>query len=261
MIYSGKTDIGKIRTTNQDSFAVKSYSDDVLVAVVCDGMGGVRGGNVASETAIEHFMQSFEDKSVVDLDSLKKLDETEAYAALAHAVYDANEAVYNKAIGSAELSGMGTTLVACLIFGKRMYVANIGDSRIYIDNGKKLTQISEDHSYVQFLIDVGDITPEEAKTHPYRNRITRAVGIQPEVDCDYFTIDLNKYRDPLVLLCSDGLCGQAENEEMHRILNLPQKGDDAEQRLESASDMLIDTALEHGGPDNITVILISPNER
>ena len=262
MIYSGKTNIGKVRSTNQDSFAIKSFSDDVLVAVVCDGMGGVRGGNIASETAIEHFMRNFENGNVIDLKSSAQIDATRATAALAHAVYDANEAVYNKASTSPELSGMGTTLVACLIIGKRLYVANIGDSRLYVDFGKKLTQISEDHSYVQFLIDVGDITPEEAKTHPYRNRITRAVGIQPEVDCDFFTVELDKYPNAKILLCSDGLSGQAENNDVHKIINSTfKKNEDAQGRLDRSVDMLIDEALECGGPDNITVILISANEK
>ena len=263
MIYSGKTNVGKVRSTNQDSFAIKSFSHDVLVAVVCDGMGGVRGGNIASETAIEYFMKNFEDGDVADLNANPYIDATQAMAALAHAVYDANEAVYNKAISSSELNGMGTTLVACLLIGTRLYVANVGDSRLYVDFGKKLTQVTEDHSYVQFLVDVGDITPEEAKTHPYRNRITRAIGIQPEIDCDLFTVELDKYPDAKVLLCSDGLCGQVDNSVMHKIMKTVQsKKDDAQANLDHTVDMLIDEALESGGPDNITVILLSadPNQ-
>ncbi len=258
MIYCGKTNIGKVRATNQDSFAVKRYSDDVLLAVVCDGMGGVRGGNIASETAIELFMKSFENNSVVDLSKCDPIDQTQATAALAHAVYDANEAVYEKSLSQSELAGMGTTLVAALIVQNRLYVANIGDSRLYIDSNKKLIQISEDHSYVQFLIDVGDITPEEAKTHPYRNRITRAVGIQPEIDCDYFTVDLDKYPNAKILLCSDGLCGQVDNLVMHKIINKPiSRNDTAQAHTEKTVDKLIDEALKAGGPDNITVILVS----
>ncbi len=262
MIYSGKTNIGKVRSTNQDSFAVKSFSEDILLAVVCDGMGGVRGGNVASETAIELFMKSFENASVIDLNKISSIDATKATAALAHAVFDANEAVYNKSLTQSELTGMGTTLVAALIVKNKLYVANIGDSRLYIDSGKKLIQISEDHSYVQFLIDVGDITPEEAKTHPYRNRITRAIGIQPEIDCDYFTVDLDKYPGAKILLCSDGLCGQVDNLVMHKIINKPlSRKESAENKIERTVDKLIDEALEAGGPDNITAILISANEK
>lgn len=262
MIYCGKTNIGKVRATNQDSFAIKQYADDILLAVVCDGMGGVRGGNIASETAIELFMKSFENNSVIDLSNCAEIDSTQATAALAHAVFDANEAVYSKAMAQSELSGMGTTLVGALIIKNKLYVANIGDSRLYIDSGKKLIQISEDHSYVQFLIDVGDITPEEAKVHPYRNRITRAIGIQPEIDCDYFTVDLEKYPNYKILLCSDGLCGQVDNLVMHKIINKPlTRKETAENKLESTVDRLIEEALESGGPDNITAILISANNK
>ena len=258
MIYCGKTNIGKVRSTNQDSFAVKRLSDDILVAVVCDGMGGMRGGNIASETAISLFMQSFESSSVINLGNTKKIDDTRAMAALAHAVFDANEAVYDKSIKEPELAGMGTTLVAALIIKNKLYVANIGDSRLYIDSGKTLLQISEDHSYVQFLIDVGDITPEEAKTHPYRNRITRAVGIQPEIDCDYFTVDLNKYPNAKILLCSDGLCGQVDNLVMHKIISKPiSKKENADTHTEKTVDKLINEAMKAGGPDNITAILIN----
>jgi protein phosphatase len=261
MIYSGKTNVGKVRLTNQDSFAIKSYASDVIVAVVCDGMGGARGGNIASETAIEYFMKSFEGEELADLNKNPYIDATKAMSLLGHAVYNANEAVYNKAISSPELMGMGTTLVACLIIKDHMYVANVGDSRLYIDSGKKLSQITEDHSYVQFLVDVGDITPEEAKTHPYKNRITRAVGIQPDIDCDMFGVELDKYPDASVLLCSDGLCGQVEDTMMHKIIKAPGSKKDSEQtKLDCRVDKLIDAALENGGPDNITVILLLPNQ-
>lgn len=255
MIYSGKTHIGKVRTTNQDSFAVRQAADDFLIAVVCDGMGGARGGNVASETAIEHFLLSLEKYGITNEQTQKKPDEVSA--ALAQAVFEANEAVYTKAISSPEYNGMGTTLVACIASGNKLFIANIGDSRLYIDSGKKLTQISEDHSYVQFLIDVGDITPEEAKYHPYRNRITRAIGIQPEVDSDFFTLDLAKYPDSKILLCSDGLCGQVESKNLHKILNTSiLKGETEEAHCERIVDKLVEEALNEGGPDNITAVVI-----
>ncbi len=258
MIYSGKTNIGKVRLVNQDSFAIKSFANDVLVAVVCDGMGGVRGGNIASETAIEAFMKSLENTLLADLNKGSSIDATKAMTILAHAVYDANEAVYNKAIGSPELMGMGTTLVACMALGKRLYVTNVGDSRLYIDSGKKLSQITEDHSYVQFLVDVGDITPEEAKNHPYKNRITRAVGIQPSIDCDMFTVNLDP--DAKVLLCSDGLCGQVEDNVMHKLLKNGSKKDSIQKQLDKSVDLLIEEALDNGGPDNITVVLLSASD-
>ncbi len=258
MFYSGKTDIGKVRSTNQDSFAVKTYADSVLVAIVCDGMGGVQGGNVASETAVEHFFKSLESKNIINLDDGEKIPTEAIAAALGQAVADANTAVYKKATSNKELSGMGTTLTACVIVGNRLISANVGDSRLYIDAGKKITQITQDHSYVQFLVDVGDITPEEAKNHPYRNRITRAIGIQPDVDCDIFTEELDKYQNPKILLCSDGLCGQVEDTVMHKSINLARRrNEDGTARLDRLCSTLIDKALASGGPDNITAILIS----
>ncbi len=253
MIYSGKTHTGKVRATNQDSLAIKMFADNFLVAVVCDGMGGARAGNVASETAIEYFLKSFE-KSKVAEPSANKNDEAIS-AAFVSAVYDANEAVYKKAISSPEYIGMGTTLVACIIMDKKLYVANVGDSRLYMYSGKKLTQITEDHSYVQFLIDVGDITPEQAKHHPYRNRITRAIGVQPEVDGDYFKFDLEKYPDAKILLCSDGLCSQVESKQIQKILS-SLKADSTSLQYEKVTDKLINAALDAGGPDNITAIVI-----
>lgn len=257
MIYSGKTHIGKVRTTNQDSFAIKQVSDDLLIAVVCDGMGGARGGNIASETAIEHFLSSLA-KCGITADNPRRADAVPA--ALAGAVFEANEAVYNKSISNPEYNGMGTTLVACIITGTTVYIANIGDSRLYIDTQKKLTQISEDHSYVQFLIDVGDITPEEAKHHPYRNRITRAVGIQPETESDFFTLDLNKYPGGKILLCSDGLCGQVDSKVIHKILNSSRRKNESEdEHMNRICDKLVEAALNAGGPDNITAVVISAN--
>ncbi len=256
MIYYGLTDIGKVRQTNQDSYAIKKLSDDVLAAIVCDGMGGARGGNIASETAIRHFLKSLEDKNVIDPAREKSFSDEEITAALAHAVYDANEAVYRTAIENSELFGMGTTLVACIIHKNKLYAANVGDSRLYIDSGRKLTRISHDHSYVQFLIDVGDITPAEAKTHPYRNRITRAVGIQPDVDSDIFTVELEKYPKAKILLCSDGLCGLVDERDIHRILSAAKFGTDPESLCRSRAVSLKDAALKSGGTDNITVVLI-----
>lgn len=261
MIYSGKTDIGKVRTNNQDSFAIKRFSENTLVAIVCDGMGGARGGNIASETAVECFLKNFDDKSIIDLENPESITPDTAAAALAHAVFDANHAVYVKSISDSALSGMGTTLAACIIVGNTMYVANVGDSRLYVDSGKKLIQITQDHSYVQFLIDVGNITPDEAKNHPYRNRITRAIGIQPEVDCDIFTVNLAKYQNPKVLICSDGLCGQVEDTVMHEITASAYKGRTLKQdKLDNAVNALINAALDNGGPDNITAVLISVKE-
>lgn len=258
MFYSGKTDIGKVRSTNQDSFAIKSYSDDVLVAVVCDGMGGVQGGNIASETAVEYFFKSLESKSIINLEDGEKIPTNSLAAALGQAVTDANTAVYEKSLSDKEYSGMGTTLTACIIVGNRMFVSNVGDSRLYIDAGKKLTQITQDHSYVQFLVDVGDITPEEAKTHPYRNRITRAIGIQPDVECDIFTEELDKYQSPKILICSDGLCGQVDDPVMHKAISVARRrGEDEAAKLDRICSSLIDKALAAGGPDNITAILIS----
>lgn len=249
MIFCGKTDIGKKRTSNQDSFFT-GYLDknkNVFLAVLCDGMGGAAGGNIASTLAAGTFKASLYDK-------FKKMSDEEIPAdsfceqSLLCACKSANSALFKKALENDDLKGMGTTLVACLIYKDYYYIVNIGDSRLYIfSENKKLSQLTHDHSYVQLLIDSGKITPQQALDHPNKNVITRALGIEKEVSADIFKIPV---KDNNVLLCSDGLTNFVSDETIETIL----KNKDYD--INSASSVLIDTANENGGGDNITVIII-----
>jgi len=254
MVFIGKTDVGMIRAVNQDNFTVRSYSSDVLAAVVCDGMGGANGGSVASTMAAGAFME------VLDTHQEKKplfqdMTEEERCDMLVEASLEANRVVYKTGNADEALSGMGTTLVACLVLPETIYTINIGDSRMYLTEGVTVRQITHDHSYVQYLVDIGKLTPEEAKHAKNRNIITRAVGTERTVNADVFTTPHAEYCGEYIVLCSDGLTNYVEAEEIGEILRECTHGDEAS--LENACDLLIQKANERGGSDNITAVIAS----
>lgn len=238
----GLTDVGLVRKNNQDSYAVRVLGDDLAVAVVCDGMGGAQAGNVASAVAVEAFAAAVEtlckDGVPPDLERRQEL--------LRAACRTANTTVYELSCSNPEYSGMGTTLVAALILSHEVYVINIGDSRCYILSGGVLRQITSDHSLVQALVDCGDITPEEARTHPKKNFITRALGIDGTVRSDVFTIDRNA--GDILLLCSDGLSNVVPDNIMQTELA-------KDTGIDGIARSLLALAVEQGAPDNVTVIL------
>lgn len=237
--YCGKTDIGLKRTTNQDYFKVSTPGESLVLMVVCDGMGGANGGSEASSLAAENFVKYLETNLNVN-------NKDEYLSCLEKALEQANKTVCEKAVISKELEGMGTTLVSALYDGESYYCIWVGDSRIYAITDKKLRQISHDHSFVQTLVDGGNITAEEAKNHPNRNIITRAVGIESGICGDVCKISDKKIDG--VMLCSDGLCGYVEEEEIMEILK-------REKDTEKACGMLVEAANRNGGPDNITVVI------
>ena len=192
----GKTDIGLVRETNQDAFLFGSFDDGNCWAVVCDGMGGVSGGQVASEICVEKVSEAIKRsyRKGITVSSAKNL--------LTTAINAANSAVFKEAQENIELKGMGTTVVAVLVLGSIAVIAHVGDSRAYLINDE-INQITKDHSFVQLLIDTGKITEEEAKVHPDRNVITRAVGVSSEVDIDVEIIPINQGQK--ILICTDGL--------------------------------------------------------
>ncbi|MBO4219648.1 MAG: Stp1/IreP family PP2C-type Ser/Thr phosphatase [Clostridia bacterium] len=250
--YYGKSDIGKKRSNNQDTFMITELPGEALFAVVCDGMGGANGGKEASSLAASVFT----DRVVAALNGADPVKMTGADIAriLSDSASAANESVYEKSLEERELSGMGTTLAAVLFCSGRAYVANVGDSRVYLADRDHIEQVTHDHSYVQYLVDMGVMTEKEAKTAPNRNIIIRAVGIEKNLETDISTVSVlkKKLKETELLICTDGLSGPLEESEIHRILI----GGDS---LEKQAEKLIAAANEKSGSDNITAVVIKPD--
>ncbi len=260
MNFYGKSDTGKVRQANQDSYRIRGICKNAALCVVCDGMGGAKSGNIASECAVDIFCERVlkYTSSKVTSNGMLVLTSDEACIILDDAAQDANTAVYKKAQSSPDYQGMGTTLVAALFVDDLVYVINIGDSRLYLISDSTITQITHDHSYVQHLIDSGTLTAEDARYHPYRNRITRAVGIESKIEADIFSVELSNLDVCYLLLCSDGLCGQLSSESIYSIISSDTDIDvvtDVEAELKDKTNHLIDAVNDMGGPDNITVVL------
>lgn len=260
MKFFGKSDVGLMRSANQDSYEIRGICKNATVAVVCDGMGGAKSGNVASKHAVEVFVERVLKycSPKISSDGILKLNSDDACIVLDDAIRDANKAVYKMSQSSPDYLGMGTTLVAALFCNDIVYVANVGDSRLYLVSNDTISQITHDHSYVQHLIDEGSITPEEARTHPYRNRITRAVGIKNDIEVDIFSVELSALDVCYLLLCTDGLSGQVLAEDIYSIVSSDLDIDivtDVETELKDKADKLINAANDAGGPDNITAVL------
>ncbi len=238
MHYIGATDNGKVRSANEDSF-LAFYSDDVFYGIVADGMGGHNAGEVASNEAINAFKKSICDNAGQPLPE-----------SLVTAIRFANNHLFKMTVDNPQLVGMGTTITACAVSGQMAYFANVGDSRGY-HIGEEMRQITKDHSLVQELLERGDITDEEAKMHPQRNVITRAVGTAPAVMVDVFETPFSD--GDTILLCSDGLTNAVTDSKIKRIL--------AENTaLENVVSQLIAQANEAGGHDNITTLVIRADE-
>ena len=248
MDFFGNTDIGKKRQTNQDSYCVHKLGENAILLAVFDGMGGHAGGETASSLAREQFSQIVCDTFISKVNSetgLVDATRTQIYNILSKGAQLANTAIFDTAKQAPELLGMGTTLAAVLINGDNVYAVNVGDSRIYLVWKDEIKQISHDHSYVQYLVDIGEITEEEAKDNVNKNIITRAVGTSENLEVDTFVQTLDSAG---VLLCSDGLSNLVENAEIQAIFS------------ESASakecvEKLIHAANSRGGTDNITAVV------
>ncbi|MGN0520730.1 MAG: Stp1/IreP family PP2C-type Ser/Thr phosphatase [Candidatus Fimenecus sp.] len=239
MKIAAKSDIGKVRESNQDAYATGEMPDGVAWAVVCDGMGGAAGGNVASETAVKIISEQVTSayRSSMRSKSIKNL--------LVSAINAANISVYDIAQANAKLAGMGTTVVCALVADGVAYIAHAGDSRAYLLH-TELEQLTRDHSVVQEMMDTGRITSEEAKMHPSKNIITRALGVLPEIRVDFCEQPLKN--EDVLLLCTDGLTNFVKNEE---ICNLAKSCGD-----KNLSELLVAKALQNGGGDNVTVVTI-----
>ena len=238
----GLTDVGNVREQNQDSFRIVTLGEHSLLALVCDGMGGAKSGNVASRLASEVFSEEIKRSFSAEMTP----DEAERMLRTAASL--ANITVYEHSQLSDEYTGMGTTLVAALIYAKATLVLNIGDSRAYRINPDGVSCITVDHSVVEMMVRRGELTPEQAKTHPSKNLITRAVGTGKQVFADVFRVETK--RGDCLLLCSDGLSNQMADEEiLFEVIHGARK-DDCCQRL-------LEIAKNRGAPDNVTSVLIS----
>jgi len=244
----GITDCGKVRRQNQDVYKIFSDEDkNIAVLVVCDGMGGARAGNIASllaaDTFIEHMEKHIEDLGKTQGDIAEKMIE---------AVLCANRAVYDKSSESVEFAGMGTTLTAALSTPDGEIVVNVGDSRLYHVTSHSITQVTKDHSVVEDMISRGDLTRNEARRHPNRNLITKALGTNKKEEPDVFHLNLNE--GEYMILCSDGLSNIIFDSEI--LFQLQQ-----DSTVKESCETLVDMALSRGAPDNVTVVIYKKQQK
>ena len=241
MKISARSDVGMARSSNQDFCLAGEFADGLTWAVVCDGMGGATGGNIASETAAKTISEklTFGYHEGMNDNSLKNL--------MVSAVDAANAKINSRAKNDEVLRGMGTTVVLTLIRNDALYLAHVGDSRIYVVTRDSINQLTTDHSVVQMMIDNGEITAEEAKDHPQKNVITRALGVEETVRIDY---SQEVYNDgDIILLCTDGLTNYVDDEKILKICN--------ENDSYTLADVLVDAANSKGGGDNVTVVTVT----
>jgi len=242
------TDVGKVRTIDEDSilaadlsFGINSESEKFLLLAVADGMGGHAKGEEASKIALNTLTKTiipelFGNVSFTDL--------------LENGIKNANQEILEYTVKNPESSGMGTTTVCALVKGNNIHLANVGDSRAYVISDDEIRRVTKDHSYVQSLIDEGQITEEEARDHPQKNVITKAVGIMESVEPDTMKLTLDD--DESLLLCCDGVIAHLTDEDIHKIIcneNNPQ----------NACQQIVDLANQRGGSDNISLIILSSN--
>ncbi|MDD2956221.1 MAG: Stp1/IreP family PP2C-type Ser/Thr phosphatase [Oscillospiraceae bacterium] len=243
--FAGKTDVGRHREVNQDCFYLRELSDGAVLAILCDGMGGQNGGQVASENAVRSMAQR------IVRDYRKDYSANSIRHMLSTAMAAANSEVYAMSKKNRELSGMGTTAIAALVRDGMVYLLHVGDSRVYLVNGESARQLTRDHSVVQMLVERGEITSEEAKYHPERHFITRALGVREAVEADYQEESVPAGN--CVLLCSDGLSNHLDEEDIAGIVHSHDPAEGVEELVERANIM--------GGTDNITVVLIENSAR
>ena len=252
MVFFGATDKGKKRKNNEDRFACCRPADNAVLLVVCDGMGGEAGGEIAAQTAVDVFLKTVNSQvadSCVGGKYTPEDAEEDMTRILGQAVDNANTEVLDTAAHNKRLEGMGATLTAILSMTSPdvTYAVNLGDSRAYVVGKKRIVQITKDHSYIQYLVDTGKITAEQAEKRTDRNIIVKAVGISPTALPDMFRVERRK--GEMLLLCTDGLSGMLSDEDIQGIVSMPGA------TPETAVDRLIKLANDAGGDDNITVIV------
>ncbi|MBR2744114.1 MAG: Stp1/IreP family PP2C-type Ser/Thr phosphatase [Clostridia bacterium] len=235
-----RSDIGKVREMNQDSLFISGPDDEVKLFIVADGMGGYKGGEVASKLAVD----STKSYILNNFASIKK--EKEAILDLIrNAIEYANMVIYEKSKEIEDYSGMGTTIDICIILSGRVYIGHVGDSRVYRLRKQFLRKLTVDHNYVEQLVKQGNITKEEAYNHPKKNMLTKALGCTAFVEPDVMVKGFQK--DDILLMCTDGLTNMVKEDGIFEIIT---------KNPEDACNVLIEKANENGGLDNITAVII-----
>lgn len=240
-----KSDIGKARNMNQDCFYAAKQDSEVKLFIVADGMGGYKGGEIASSVAVysaqNYICNNFKETPKEKLEILKLIKDSIEYA---------NLMVYERSKEEEELRDMGTTIDVCLVYGNKVYIGHVGDSRVYRIRKNIIRRLTTDHSYVQKLVKEGTITKEEADNHPKKNMLMKAIGcnslVEPDVMCKGFL------KDDILLMCSDGLTNMVKDDQIYKILL---------ENSENPVAALINAANREGGMDNITAIIIDNIER
>ena len=237
----GLTDPGCVRAQNQDAFQIEQLDRNTYLCVVCDGMGGAKSGNVASTLAVDVFVEEIRRVWV------SGMEQGEIDQMLEGAVKLSNFTVFDQSRQFEEFQGMGTTLVAALIHNRQATVVNVGDSRAYRVNRDDVRCITTDHSLVQMMVDRGELTPEQAKTYPGKNYITRAIGTESVVMADIYHLDVEK--GDALLLCTDGLSNIVDDQEiLFEVVHGVNK--------QLCCQRLLEIAKNRGAPDNVTSVLV-----
>ncbi len=242
--FAAKTDIGKERKMNQDYY--RASGDVPPLFILCDGMGGHLSGDIASRSAAESA------ETFIRMQSILDLSESKAARILKNAVSYANKIVYSRAQTTEDFSGMGTTMDICLVDFDMLYIAHVGDSRVYLFRGGELSQLTRDHSLVEEMVESGMISKSEAENHPNKNVITRAIGTNFSVENDFISLPMQN--DDMILMCSDGLSNMLSETEIKNLLI-------SDVNLEHVAENLINRANENGGRDNITAIVFKKTKK
>lgn len=241
MKIAARSHVGKVREQNEDSFYIDEKDQSVFI--VADGMGGHQAGEIASNMAVETAASLLKER----VSSNDHVTHELLMEWLEEILDKTNEQVYKKSFEDEKYFGMGTTLVMAVLVDQKAYIANVGDSRAYLLKENKMVQITKDHTLVQALVDEGTITQAEARVHPKRNILTRALGTNRVMQADVYTVD-HMEDGTILMMCTDGLTGAVKDDEINRILNVS--------GVDNGCDTLIELANERGGHDNITVVAI-----
>nr|WP_106785152.1 Stp1/IreP family PP2C-type Ser/Thr phosphatase [Lysinibacillus timonensis] len=243
MKFTVESDIGLKRKVNEDRAAFIERLDHFKLAILADGMGGHNAGDVASEMAIKEMEYLFKNAISKNFETIHK-KRTWMY----EVIKTINEKIYKYSLKNQECNGMGTTLIAVLIDKEQCLISHIGDSRVYHFTSKKVELITRDHSYVNILVENGEISEEEAENHPQKNVIIKALGTETTIEPDFYEVNLEE--DSYLLICSDGLSNKLSTDEMSAILIL-------DMSIEEKGRKLVQLANDSGGEDNISLVLMS----